>query len=201
MKACEDGLVDKIITKSVSRFARNTIDCVESVRKLRNMGIGVYFEKEKLDTLHENSEFVLTIMASLAEEESRSMSNNIRWSVRKKFEQGKVILNTARFLGYKREKNSDVLEIVPEEAIMVRRIYREFLAGASLKDIADALERDSIPSPSGQIKGHVSTIRSILTNEKYQGDCHLQKTYLPDFLSPRRVENVEPIQGLSNLGV
>lgn len=190
MKACEDGLVDKIITKSVSRFARNTIDCVESVRKLRNMGIGVYFEKENLDTLHENSEFVLTIMASLAEEESRSMSNNIRWSVRKKFEQGKVILNTARFLGYKREKNSDILEIVPEEAITVRRIYREFLAGASLKDIADALERDSIPSPSGQSKWHVSTIRSILTNEKYQGDCHLQKTYLPDFLSPRRVENV-----------
>lgn len=190
MRDCENGLVDRIITKSVSRFARNTLDCVEAARKLKNMGIGVYFEKENLDTLQENSEFVLTIMASLAEEESRSMSNNIRWSVRKKFEQGKVIMNTARFLGYKREKNSDVLEIVPEEAITVRRIYREFLQGLSLKEIADGLERDKIPSPSGQEKWHVSTIRSILTNEKYMGDCHLQKTYLADFLSPRRVENV-----------
>ncbi len=190
MRDCENGLVDKIITKSVSRFARNTLDCVQSARKLKNMGIGVYFEKENLDTLQENSEFVLTIMASLAEEESRSMSNNIRWSVRKKFEQGKVIINTSRFLGYKHEKKSDVLEIVPEEAITVRRIYREFLQGLSLKEIADGLERDKILSPSGQEKWHVSTVRSILTNEKYMGDCHLQKTYLADFLSPRRVENV-----------
>ncbi len=189
MRDCEIGLVDKIITKSVSRFARNTLDCVQSARKLKNMGIGVYFEKENLDTLQESSEFVLTIMASLAEEESRSISNNIRWSVKKRFENGEVIMATAHFLGYTKEKKGGALKIVPEEAITVRRIYGEFLDGYSLQEIANGLMRDGIPSPSGKEKWHPTTIKSILQNEKYMGDSHLQKTYLPDFLSPRRIKN------------
>ena len=189
LKDCDDGKIDIIITKSVSRFARNTLDCVQTARKLKANGIGIIFEKENLDTLQERSEFVLTIMASLAEEESRSISNNIRWSVKKKFQEGKVILNTKHFLGYTRDKKGTVLKIVPEEAITVRRIYAEFLDGKSLKEIAEGLERDGIASPSGRETWHPSTVKSILQNEKYKGDCHLQKTYLPDFLSPRRIKN------------
>ena len=164
------------------------MDCVKTVRKLKEMGIKVYFEKENLDTLQESSEFVLTIMASLAEEESRSISNNIRWSVKKRFENGEVIMSTAHFLGYTKTKNGP-LTIVPEQAIIVRRIYGEFLDGYSLQEIADGLMRDGIPSPSGKERWHPTTIKSILQNEKYMGDSHLQKTYLPDFLSPRRIKN------------
>lgn len=163
---CDRGKVDMIITKSVSRFARNTLDCVKTVRKLKEMGIKVYFEKENLDTLQESSEFVLTIMASLAEEESRSISNNIRWSVKKRFENGEVIMSTAHFLGYTKTKNGP-LTIVPEQAIIVRRIYGEFLDGYSLQEIADGLMRDGIPSPSGKERWHPTTIKSILQNEKY----------------------------------
>lgn len=188
MAECDMGRIDKIITKSVSRFARNTLDCVQTARRLKEKGIGIYFEKENLDTLKESSEFVLTIMASLAEEESRSISNNIRWSVKKRFENGNVIINTARFLGY--TKNEDgILRIVPDEAIIVRRIYAEFLDGYSLKEIATGLMKDKILSPGGKETWHATTIRSILQNEKYKGDSHLQKTYLPDFLSPRRIKN------------
>ncbi len=185
---CENGLIDKIITKSVSRFARNTLDCVQSIRKLKEKGIGVYFEKENLDTLQESSEFVLTIMASLAEEESRSISNNIRWSVKKKFENGQVMMSTASFLGYTMGKDG-ILQIVPEQAVTIKRIYGEFLDGYSLSEIANGLMRDGVLSPTGKTTWHPTTIKSILQNEKYKGDCHLQKTYLPDFLSPRRVKN------------
>lgn len=188
IEKCESGNIDRIITKSVSRFARNTLDCVQTARRLKEQGIGIYFEKENLDTLKESSEFVLTIMASLAEEESRSISNNIRWSVKKRFENGKVIMTTARFLGYTKDENG-VLMIVPEQAIIVRRIYAEFLDGFSLKEIADGLMRDNIASPSGKPTWHATTVKSILQNEKYKGDSHLQKTYLPDFLSPKRIKN------------
>jgi DNA invertase Pin-like site-specific DNA recombinase len=188
IKDCESGKVDRIITKSVSRFARNTLDCIQTVRKLKEKGIGVYFEKENLDTMKETSEFVLTLMASLAEEESRSISNNIRWSVKKRFEQGKVIMSTARFLGYTKDEYGN-LRIVPEEAMIIKKIYQEFLDGYSLNNIKISLEEDKIKTPSGGDLWHVSTIKSILQNEKYKGDSLLQKTYLADFLSPRRVKN------------
>ncbi len=188
IKDCENGKVDRIITKSVSRFARNTLDCIQTVRKLKEKGIGVYFEKENLDTMKETSEFVLTLMASLAEEESRSISNNIRWSVKKRFEQGKVIMSTTRFLGYTKSEDGG-LRIVPEEAIIIKKIYQEFLDGYSLNNIKISLEEEKIKTPSGGEVWHVSTIKSILQNEKYKGDSLLQKTYLADFLSPRRVKN------------
>lgn len=141
-----------------------------------------------MDTLQESSEFVLTIMASLAEEESRSISNNIRWSVKKKFENGQVMMSTASFLGYTMGKDG-ILQIVPEQAVTIKRIYGEFLDGYSLSEIANGLMRDGVLSPTGKTTWHPTTIKSILQNEKYKGDCHLQKTYLPDFLSPRRVKN------------
>lgn len=189
MDACMRGEVDRIITKSVSRFARNTLDCVECARKLKDIGIGIYFEKEQLDTLQPNSEFILTIMASLAEEESRSISNNIRWSYKKKFENGEVVLSTKYLLGYKRNKETNEIEVEPSGAVIVRRIYEEFLEGYSLKEIADRLTAEGIKTPMGKEQWSRSTIQSILTNEKYKGDAHLQKTYLPDFLSPRRMKN------------
>ena len=188
MEDGEKGKVDMIITKSVSRFARNTLDCVHCVRHLREKGIKVYFEKENLDTLQENSEFVLTLLASLAEEESRSLSTNIRWSVKKRFQEGQLIMNTANFFGYQKDKENN-LHIVPEEAVIVKRIYRQFLEGYSLQQIANELMKEHIPSPSGKETWYMGTIQSILRNEKYKGDCILQKTYLPDFLSPRRVKN------------
>jgi len=138
--------------------------------------------------MKETSEFVLTLMASLAEEESRSISNNIRWSVKKRFEQGKVIMSTARFLGYTKDEYGN-LRIVPEEAMIIKKIYQEFLDGYSLNNIKISLEEDKIKTPSGGDLWHVSTIKSILQNEKYKGDSLLQKTYLADFLSPRRVKN------------
>ncbi len=189
MEACMRGEVDRIITKSVSRFARNTLDCVECARKLKDRGIGIYFEKEQLDTLQPNSEFILTIMASLAEEESRSISNNIRWSYKKKFENGEVVLTTKYLLGYTRNKETNEIEIIPDEAVIVRRIYEEYLEGYSLKEIAARLTASGIKTPMGKDQWSRSTIQSILTNEKYKGDAHLQKTYLPDFLSPRRMKN------------
>lgn len=166
MAECDAGRIDKIITKSVSRFARNTLDCVQTARRLKEKGIGIYFEKENLDTLKESSEFVLTIMASLAEEESRSISNNIRWSVKKRFEKGNLIMNTARFLGYTKDEDG-TLRILPE-AMIVRRIYEEFLDGYSLTEIADGLMADGILSPSGKETWYPSTIRSILQNENHK---------------------------------
>lgn len=188
LKDCEKGKIDKIITKSVSRFARNTLDCIQTIRKLKEKGIGVYFEKENLDTMQASSEFVLTLMASLAEEESRSISNNIRWSVKKRFEKGELIMSTAHFLGYTKDEDGN-LRIVPEEAVTIKRIYQDFLDGYSLRQIKLGLEQDEIKTPTGKDVWHISTIKSILQNEKYMGDCLLQKTYLADFLSPRRVKN------------
>lgn len=167
MAECDAGRIDKIITKSVSRFARNTLDCVQTARRLKEKGIGIYFEKENLDTLKESSEFVLTIMASLAEEESRSISNNIRWSVKKRFEKGNLIMNTARFLGYTKDEDG-TLRILPDQAMIVRRIYEEFLDGYSLTEIADGLMADGIQSPAGKETWYPTTVRSILQNEKYK---------------------------------
>ena len=185
---CEAGKIDKVITKSVSRFARNTLECVATARKLKEKGIGVYFEKENIDTLAENSEFILTLMASLAEEESRSISRNVKWTVKKKFERGEVILTTSTFLGYDRDENKNLV-INEGEALIIKRIYNEFIAGKSTAQIAKGLRDDNIPTAKGGSRWYSASIISILKNEKYKGDALLQKTYQPDFLSKERVKN------------
>jgi DNA invertase Pin-like site-specific DNA recombinase len=183
-----DGKIDLILTKSVSRFARNTVDTLTTVRKLKEKGVEVYFEKENIYTLDSKGELLITIMSSLAQEESRSISENVTWGKRKSMEDGKVYLPYKRFLGY--EKGEDGLpEIVEAEAEIVRLIYRLFLEGQTVRNIAQYLTEQEIPTPSGKANWSVSTIMSILGNEKYKGHALLQKTYTVDFLNKTMKKN------------
>jgi len=182
------GKIDLIVTKSVSRFARNTVDSLTTVRKLKEKGVEVYFEKENIYTLDSKGELLITIMSSLAQEESRSISENVTWGKRKQFADGKVALPYKNFLGYK--KGVDGLpEIIPEEAEIVRRIYSLFILGGTSCSIAKQLTEEGIPTPSGRAKWSPTTIESILSNEKYKGDALLQKTYTIDFLTKKMIVN------------
>lgn len=177
-----EGKIDLILTKSISRFARNTVDTLTTVRKLKEKKIEVYFEKENIYTLDAKGEVMITIMSSLAQEESRSISENVTWGIRKSMADGKFSLAYKCFLGY--EKGEDGLpKIVEEEAKIVRKIYSLFLEGYTVRMIADYLTKQGIPTPKGKKKWCVSTVMSILTNEKYKGDALLQKTYTADFLT------------------
>ena len=179
-----DGKIDLIITKSVSRFARNTVDSLTTVRMLKDKGVEVYFEKENIYTLDSKGELLITIMSSLAQEESRSISENVTWGKRKKMADGKITLPYKQFLGYR--KGVDGLpEIVPEEAAIVRDIYRMFLEGKSPAYIARHLTERGIPTPGGKPNWRPNTVESILTNEKYKGDAVLQKTFCTDFLTKK----------------
>ena len=182
------GKIDLIITKSVSRFARNTVDSLTTVRKLKEKGIEVHFEKEGIYTLDSKGELLITIMSSLAQEESRSISENVTWGQRKRFADGKVSLPYSHFLGYK--KGEDGLpEIVPEEAEIVRFIYRSYMNGQTSYAIAKTLTERHIPTPAGKENWRQSTIESILTNEKYRGSALLQKSFTVDFLSKKKKIN------------
>ncbi|MBE6861559.1 MAG: recombinase family protein [Ruminococcus sp.] len=179
-----DGKIDLIVTKSVSRFARNTVDSLTTVRKLKEKGVEVYFEKENIYTLDSKGELLITIMSSLAQEESRSISENVTWGQRKRMADGKVSLPYSRFLGYC--KGEDGLpEIVPEEAEIVRLIYRSFMEGLTTNKIAQMLMEHEVPAPGGQKKWYSRTIESILTNEKYKGSALLQKKFTVDFLTKK----------------
>ena len=187
------GGIDLILTKSISRFARNTVDTLQTVRNLKAAGVEVIFEKENLHTFDPKCEVMLTIMSSLAQEESRSISENVRWGKRKSMQDGNVYMAYARFLGYKKGKDGRP-EIVEEEAEIVRDIYRLFLAGKSIRCIANILTARAIPTPSGKTNWSVSTIRSILGNEKYRGDALLQKTYTVDYLTKEVRKNVGEVR-------
>lgn len=182
------GRIDLIVTKSVSRFARNTVDSLTAVRKLKEHGTEVYFEKEGIYTFDSKGELLITIMSSLAQEESRSISENVTWGQRKRFADGKVTLPYSSFLGYR--KGPDGLpEIVPEEAETVREIYRLFIQGKTVNWIANHLTGKRIPTPRGKSKWQTSTIESILMNEKYKGSAILQKKFTVDFLSKKMKVN------------
>lgn len=186
------GKIDLIITKSVSRFARNTVDTLTTVRKLKDKGVEVYFEKENIYTLDSKGELLITIMSSLAQEESRSISENVTWGQRKRFADGKVSLPYKQFLGY--EKGEDGLpKIVESEAKTVRLIYKMFLEGTAGTTIAKYLSENNIPSPAGKKVWSESTIRSILHNEKYKGDAILQKSFTVDFLTKKKKVNEEEV--------
>ncbi len=177
-----DGKVDLIITKSVSRFARNTVDSLVTVRQLKEKGVEVYFEKENIYTLDSKGELLITIMSSLAQEESRSISENVTWGQRKRMADGKISLPYRNFLGY--EKGDDGLpKIVESQAKIVRMIFRLFMEGKTPSAIAKHLVSQSIPSPAGKKNWQVATVISILTNEKYKGDALLQKSFTVDFLT------------------
>jgi site-specific DNA recombinase len=176
------GQIDLIITKSVSRFARNTVDSLVTVRQLKEKGVEVYFEKENIYTLDSKGELLITIMSSLAQEESRSISENVTWGQRKRMADGKVSLPYGQFLGYK--KGEDGLpEIVESEAETVRMIFRLFMEGKTPSAIAKLLKAKGILSPGGKKKWQVATVKSILSNEKYKGDALLQKRFTVDFLT------------------
>ena len=183
-----DGKIDLIVTKSVSRFARNTVDSLTTVRKLKDAGVEVYFEKENIWTLDSKGELLITIMSSLAQEESRSISENVTWGQRKRFADGKVSIPYGQFLGYR--KGADGLpEIVPEEAEIVRNIYRMFISGMTSNAIAKRLTTQGIPTPGGKTVWQRATVESILRNEKYKGSALLQKTFTVDFLQKKMKVN------------
>ncbi|MEG1882013.1 MAG: recombinase family protein [Clostridia bacterium] len=185
---CRAGKIDQIYVKSISRFARNTVDCVSYIRELKGLGVNIHFENIGIDTLDSKGELLIAILASIAQEESQTISENIRWSVEKRFMEGKVIMNTANFLGYAKDDNG-MLMVIPEEALIVRKIYEDYLDGYTANQISARLENDGILSPSGKKKWYKSTIMSILTNEKYKGDAVLQKTFQPDLFEKKRYKN------------
>jgi DNA invertase Pin-like site-specific DNA recombinase len=188
IEACMEGKIDMVITKSISRFARNTLDCLKYIRQLKDKNIPVFFEKENINTMDSKGEIMLTIMASLAQQESQSLSQNVKLGIQYRYQQGEVQVNHNRFLGYTKDENKRLV-IVPEEAEVIKRIYREYLEGASLIQIARGLEADGILTAAKKPKWRPESIKKILQNEKYIGDALLQKTYTVDFLSKKRVVN------------
>ena len=188
IEECMSGRIDMIITKSISRFARNTLDCLKFIRQLKEKNIPVYFEKENINTMDAKGEVLLTIMASLAQQESQSLSQNVKLGIQYRYQQGHVQVNHNRFLGYTKDANGHLI-IEEEEAKVVRRIYREYLEGASLNGIGRGLEADGILTGAGKKRWRPETVQKILKNEKYIGDALLQKTYTVDFLSKKRVKN------------
>ena len=180
--ACKRGRIDTILTKSLSRFARNTVDCLETVRMLRARGIGVIFEKENINTLTESNEFLVTLFSGFAQAESESLSGNIVRGKMMSMQAGNVPFQYKKLLGY-REGEDGKPEIDPEEAKTVRRIYRRYLDGCSLSQIQRELEADHVPTAQGVQRWSYQIIHNILTNERYIGDALLGKTYVLDCIS------------------
>ena len=182
------GKLDLIVTKSVSRFARNTVDSLTTIRQLKEHGVEVYFEKENIWTFDGKGELLLTIMSSLAQEESRSISENVTWGQRKRFADGKVSMPYKQFLGY--EKGPDGLpKVVPEQAETVRYIYDLFMSGKTITAITKQLTAEGVLTPGRKEKWVGRTVESILTNEKYKGDARLQKRFTVDFLQKKMKVN------------
>ena len=186
--ACKRGRIDLIITKSLSRFARNTVDCLETVRLLKANNIGVYFEKENINTLTESSEFLITLFSGFAQAESESLSKNVSWSIEKSAKAGNVHFQYAKMLGYRRGADGKP-EIVPEEAAIIQRIYHRYLNGCSLGQIKLELDRDGVPTAQKVAHWSTAIIHNILINEKYIGDALLQKTYITDCISKKVKKN------------
>ena len=186
--ACKRGHIDLIITKSLSRFARNTVDCLETVRLLKANGIGVYFEKENINTLKESSEFLITLFSGFAQAESESLSKNVAWGKAKSAEAGKVTFQYKKMLGYRKGADGQP-EIVPEEAEVIKRIYHRYLDGCTLGQIKRELDEDNVPTAQGVEFWSPAIIHNILTNEKYIGDALLQKTYVTDCISKKVKKN------------
>ena len=183
-----NGKIDLIVTKSVSRFARNTVDSLTTIRELKENNVEVFFEKENIWTFDSKGELLITIMSSLAQEESRSISENVTWGWRKRISDGKVTLSFSRFLGYDKGPNGELI-VNPEEAIVVQRIYKEFLDGKTLAEIITSLESDHVKTPTGLDNWKKDQICRMLRNEKYKGDALLQKTYTDSFLTKKAIKN------------
>ncbi|MBS7527122.1 recombinase family protein [Fusibacter paucivorans] len=186
--ACMAGKVDLVLTKSVSRFARNTVDALQCIRKLKEKNVSVIFEKEGVNTMESGGELLITILSSQAQEESRNISENTRWGLTRRFENGIISVNHKKFLGYTKDADGNLI-IVPDEAVIVKRIFREYLEGKSIIQIAKGLQDDGIKTVTGLENWHPGTIDKMLSNEKFCGDACMQKTYTIDFLTKKKVKN------------
>ncbi len=187
IKLCRQRKIDLILTKSLSRFARNTVDSLNYIRELKALGIAIIFEKENINTLQTDTEMMLTIMSCFAQAESESISKNVSWGVRQSFKNGNVPMQYTRLLGYKKGENN-LPEIVPDEAEIVREIFRRYLDGASMEQIADGLNEKGLTTKGGSPYRKIA-IRRILTNEKYTGEALLQKTYVTDCITKKTRKN------------
>lgn len=191
IRKCRQGKIDMIITKSIARFARNTVDCLTHTRMLKDLGVDVYFEEQGIHSTDPGAEFYITIYGSIAQSESENISANVKWSKAQSAKDGKVSFNYKRFLGYRKGEDGNP-EIDPEQAAIVRLIYEKFLAGDSYSTIAKYLMENGILTPAGKEKWCETTIRSILSNERYKGDAVINKTFITDCLTKKvQVNNGE----------
>lgn len=188
IRMCKRGKIDMIITKSISRFARNTVDCLKYIRMLKDLNVDVFFEEQGIHSTSNGTEFYITIYGSLAQSESENISSNVRWGKEQSAKEGNIQFRYKNTLGYKKGIDGNP-EIVPEEAEIIKYIYQRFISGASYGLIKAELENKDILSPSGNKKWSYSTIRSILTNERYKGDMVINKTYVVDCISKKVKKN------------
>ena len=188
IRQCKQGKIDIVLTKSISRFARNTVDCLNYVRALKELGIAVIFEKENMNTLEIDSEILITMLGAFAQSESESISANVRWGIRQAMKEGKAAINYRYFYGYRKGEDGRP-EIIPEQAEVVRKIYDLFLSGTPIRGILEYLNANSIPNISGESQWAKNAVNSILTNEKYCGDVLLQKTYIDDCINKKVKKN------------
>ena len=188
IRLCRKGKIDMILTKSISRFARNTVDCLNFVRELKELGIAVIFETENINTMKTETEVFITMLAGFAQAQSESMSQSIRWGKRQSFKSGKVTFQYSRIYGYERGEDNQP-KVIPEQAEIVRRIFENYLAGTSVPDIKRMLEAEGIPAAKGKPQWSIGALQYMLRNEKYCGDALLQKTYVENCLSKKTKKN------------
>ena len=188
IRQCKQGKIDIVLTKSISRFAQNTVDCLNYVRALKELGIAVIFEKENMNTLEIDSEILITMLGAFAQSESESISANVRWGKRQAMKEGKAIINYKHLYGYRKGADGRP-EIIPEQAEIVRKIYDLFLCGTPIRGILEYLSANNIPNISGESQWAKNAVSSILRNEKYCGDVLLQKTYIDDCINKKVKKN------------
>lgn len=188
IKACKQGKIDLILTKSISRFGRNMLDTLRTLYELFNLGVKIYFEKENLNNFDKEMRTMMEIYAGFAQEESKNMSDNIKWGIRERMREGKVCLNCTRFLGYDKDENGRLV-VVESEAVIVRIIFELYLKGFGVRRIKKFLEENGIKTVTGKDVWSTSTIDRILSNEKYVGDVLMQKSFTEDFLTGKRSKN------------
>ena len=188
IRQCKQGKIDIVLTKSISRFARNTVDCLNYVRALKELGIAVIFEKENMNTLEVDSEILITMLGAFAQSESESISANVRWGIRQAMKEGKVTIQYKYLYGY-RKGDDGKPAIIPDQAEVVRKIYDMFLSGTPVRGIQEYLNTSAVPNINGEPKWARSAVDSILTNEKYCGDVLLQKTYIDDCINKKVKKN------------
>jgi len=188
LEDARNGKIDLILTKSLSRFARNTVDCLSIIQELRLINVEVFFEKENLSSTDSKVDLMLTIFSSIAQEEARNISENVKWGIRKRYKEGTIRINTSRFLGYDKDEHGKII-INESEAKVVRMIFNLYISGMSYREIAKYLIENGFKNGRKEVVWHPANIMNILKNEKYMGDVLLQKRVTVDYLSHKSVIN------------